>query len=263
MHDVMITGFPRSGTSYFCSLLNKLPNFAVLNEPEEYFTLFTSDYGTNLARYYRELREEIIKGQPIGNKLVQDTVTNNARQPWLPNNLTHENFTLATKKTLKYLFTLTKFSEVEEKPIKVVVLIRNPYDNISSWIRSFEHMRTVQIQKFHEDDFLHLFFSESQRETIQHINTQADLSVKRCMFWNFLAECVLANREYVTLVKYEELIENPTEIISQVFDLPHREVAGLITKSHQEKKPLHLSKEDVIHIQILCKDQAEQLGYRV
>jgi hypothetical protein len=48
MQDIMITGFPRSGTSYFCSLLNKLPNFVALNEPEEHFPLFTSYYSASI-----------------------------------------------------------------------------------------------------------------------------------------------------------------------------------------------------------------------
>jgi hypothetical protein len=205
----------------------------------------------------------MITRQPVGNKLVQDTVTNNARQLWLPDNLTDDHFTLATKKTLKYLFALTKLVEAEEKRVKVVVLIRNPYNTISSWIKSFEHLRMVRIRKFHEDDYQRLFFSESQREDIQRINSQASLSVKRCMFWNFLARCILANRESVTLVRYEELIEKPDEIISRVFGLPRTEVACLITKRRQKKSTLHLSEEDVTHIQTLCKGLAEQLGYKV
>jgi hypothetical protein len=258
----MITGFPRSGTSYFCTLLNKIANFAVLNEPEERFTLFDSDYKNNIIRYYRDFRHRINTGQPIGNKLVEDTVINNTRQAWRPDNIKNEHFVLATKMTLKYLFSLTKLLE-ESPPIKVVVLVRNPYNNISSWKNSFEGLRTGHARVLRSEAFRHTFFSEEQKKYLGMIDRQQDMSVRRCMLWNLVAQCVLHNKDKVTLIQYEQLTEQPSQIISSTFDLPPKELAGLISKSSQKRSPLNLSSDDVKNIQTMCKENAKQLGYQI
>ena len=264
MLDVMITGFPRSGTSYFCTLLNKIPNFAVLNEPEEHFALFTPDYQRNIIRYYREFRHRINTGQPIGNKLVEDTVINNTRQPWGPDNIKNEHFFLATKMTLKYLFSLRKLlEETPPIPIKVVVLVRNPYNNISSWKNSFKGLRTGDARVLKREAFRHTFFSEEQRRYIGMIDRQQDQSVRRCMLWNLAAQCVLHNKDKVTLIQYEELIQDPSQIISSTFDLPPKEIAALISKSSKKRSSLNLSSEDVKNIQTMCKENAKQLGYEI
>ena len=265
MLDIMITGFPRSGTSYFCTLLNKIPNFAVVNEPEHPPTLFSPDYPPNIIRYYGYLRHRIKTRQPIDNKLVEDTVINNTRQPWLPDNIKNEHFVLATKLTLKYLFSLTKLlAETPSIPFKTVVLVRNPYNNISSWKNSsFKGIRAGDAPVLRGEAFRHTFFSEEQRRYIGMIDRQQDQSMRRCMLWNLAAQCILHNKDKVTLIQYEELIEQPGQIINSTFDLPPKETAGLISKSSKKRSSLNLSSEDVKNIQTMCKENAKQLGYEI
>ena len=121
----------------------------------------------------------------------------------------------------------------------------------------------VTIRRFHDEPYMQLFFSPEQQDAIAQINQEENLSVKRCLFWNFLADCMLANQNTATLIQYETLVEQPDTVISHLFGMPPADIRRYITKSNKKKSELHLSDEDRESIQTICRSHAERLGYQV
>jgi hypothetical protein len=69
--DLVVTGIPRSGTSFFTSTLHLIENCVAINEPEEIFLhLDDSCPPWSMASYYLSLRESIVSRRPIRNKLT-------------------------------------------------------------------------------------------------------------------------------------------------------------------------------------------------
>ena len=69
-NNLVITGIPRSGTSYVCALLNAIENTVLVNEPLEALQLLHNSSCRTLADYYAATRDSILKGLPIQNKIV-------------------------------------------------------------------------------------------------------------------------------------------------------------------------------------------------
>jgi hypothetical protein len=73
--ELVITGISRSGTSYLCSLLHRFDNCVAVNEPLEAMRLLRHEgNAAGLATFYRELRDEVVAGRPIVNKLLDGEV---------------------------------------------------------------------------------------------------------------------------------------------------------------------------------------------
>ncbi|VEN74641.1 hypothetical protein EPICR_40226 [Candidatus Desulfarcum epimagneticum] len=261
--NVMITGLPRSGTSYFCQLLNKIDNFAVINEPEDTRKYLTRDFDKKIVAFYDLLRNKIKNKEPVYNKTVQDTfISGGDRISWLPDGIRNDDFILATKKTFQYLFSLNKLFETQQE-MKAVVLVRNPCHNISSWKKSFKHLREAAPGFFHDPAFSSVFFTDEQMSFVSEISGQKNVSVKRCLLWVFAARCVINHMDKAVIIKYEDIVKRPAEVISDAFGLPEEEIPETIKKSEKKPSPLHLSKEDIKNIRRICKNEANILGYDI
>jgi hypothetical protein len=260
--DLLITGFPRSGTSYFCSLLNKIDNFAVVNEPDQ------EDYNLlevkGLSNFYKKLRLKIKNGASIKNKVVEDTRIKNIRMSWFPKYIKNDSFRVGMKRTIPVLFALSWLIR-EYKDIKIITLVRNPYDNISSWKNSFLHIKMAQVKRmsyFFDPKIYSMLFSEDQKKAIETMKNTSDTAVRRCLFWNFLAESIIAHRNKINIIKYENLIKEPIGIISNTFNLAENQL-GRIEKSTQKKNPCYLTAEDKSLISTHCRGNALKLGYDI
>ncbi len=71
----IITGIPRSGTSYLCNLLHNVPNCIAINEPTSIFPPLINDLiPWQIATFYQELRRDILDGKPVENKIYNGQV---------------------------------------------------------------------------------------------------------------------------------------------------------------------------------------------
>ena len=263
--NLIITGIPRSGTSYLCNLLHRYSNCVIVNEPKEIFAplrLGTVPWG--IARIYSQLRSDIYDGKPIANKLqdgklVEDTAGEDVRGHYIPE-VESFDFVLGTKNTLTYLARLNDLRRVISN-LRIVVCVRNPYDTIASWKTSFPHLRDVALTKIPvghpEDPCLTL----RQASELKLIMATPDVAQRRAMWWNYLAERVLEQGRSVILVRYAELIGDPHKILDEILEgWPKGNLREEIGPSNTRQKRDQLDAADKQAIATICSQAAFELG---
>ena len=143
--EVVITGIPRSGTSYLCNLLHRFDNCVVLNEPDEIGpALERPTPPWPVATFYRDVRRDVLAGRAVRNKLVggkvtEDTTRANQQVPYTPK-VTGEDFVLGVKATIPFLSRLPHLRRVMPHA-RFVACVRNPFDTIASWKTTFADLR--------------------------------------------------------------------------------------------------------------------------
>ena len=118
-HNAMITGIPRSGTSYLCKLLDSVENTVVINEPDEVrWIISDSSKLWRLRAFYNIIRNKINNNKPIQNKthngkIIEDTSKKDISS-FSYQKVSSKDFTLITKNTLAYLAVLPQI--IKEYP---------------------------------------------------------------------------------------------------------------------------------------------------
>lgn len=218
--NVVITGLPRSGTSFLCSLLSKYADSLVLNEPKEVFKPINRQpipYG--LACYYSEIRKEVLLNKPLQNKhrqgeLISDTVETDYRESYLKSGL-QENYHLYTKNTLAYLFAIERIKQSMPNSI-IIALFRDPVDTIASWINSFDHLKMSKPLELNTVRLQRRWFSKKDNITLKEINECQDDMVRRAIFWNFMATKLIKNAHQVRLINYDDLVTNTNNTLMKL-----------------------------------------------
>lgn len=188
--NAIVTGFPRSGTSLYSTLLNSIPNVVCLNEISPTDKTF---------RYFRMTRQRIAAGQPVTNKysgsgeLTTNTIAGGTQRDDRVVEIENDGFVLAQKFTIPYLNRLT---ELCDQGWSVWVLVRHPLFAISSWKRCPPHFA---ISKLDPPDPLlaHIEFESKDRDE------------RRITIWNHYARAIHGIRDRVKIVRYEDLCEAP------------------------------------------------------
>jgi len=267
--DIIITGIPRSGTSYLCRLLHEVDDCVVINEPAQIFAPLSGEESLpQFAQVYQALRQNILDGKAVENKihqgkLIEDTRVLDQREHYHPA-VQHPDFTLATKNTLAYLARLPQLrAHLPHAPI--VACIRHPSDTIASWKTSFPHLRDAQVEGFpigHPQDTL---LSSRHRLRIQEVSAMPQLPMRRALLWRALAQLLWEERDRILLVRYEELVNRPEEILKQIF--------SAISQAYQPKHPPQpsqlrqqrevLDHEDEQAIKDLCAETALWFNYEL
>lgn len=220
--NVIITGIPRSGTSYLCSLLSKYDDSLVLNEPKEVIKPINRQpipYGIN--GFYAEIRRNIRLNKPIENKhtdgkLVSDTVQDDQRNPYSKQNL-NINYHLFTKNTLGYMFAIERLKQAMPNS-KIFALFRNPVDTIASWKNSFEHLKMAKPNELKTIRIQHRWLNKKDNLTLMQINSCEDSCLRRALFWNYLAVRLIKNSHLIKIIHYDDLILNPNTTINKIRD---------------------------------------------
>ncbi|MNO73135.1 hypothetical protein D3C76_640940 [compost metagenome] len=226
--DLIITGLPRSGTSYLCRLLSEHADTVIINEPSQIFPLLAGvaePWG--LPRFYAELRRDLLAGRPVlnkhnGGRLVDDTARDGDMASPYQADVRDATFTLGTKNTLAYLSRLASIRKVMPEA-RFIGLIRHPYDSLASWARTFEHLRTAAVQDQpigHPDD---PNLTGWQRRALRQIEATDCLPVRRALWWRYLALQLLDAGEEVRWLRYEDLLTDPhgiTNLLLTDGDLP-------------------------------------------
>lgn len=265
----ILTGVPRSGTSFLCALLARLPEVAVVNEPAEIFAPLQSQSPPHgVALYYRETRRRILDGEPVDNKvrdgvLVEDTALADGREPWLPV-VTRPDFLLATKNTLAYLARLPQLRRALPRAA-IVACVRHPFDTVASWKRSFPHLASADMERQalgHSRDEL---LGEPARRRLREIAAAEAPALRRALLWRHLAELILDSRPLLTLLRYEALAARPEEtlrglMLSIAPGRPFAPSAPLPASAPRCRRE-NLDAEDIAALRGVCAQTAAELGY--
>ena len=262
--EVVITGISRSGTSYLCNLLHRFENCVAINEPNKVrFLLQREKAPWSLPLFYRDRRRDVLSGTPIKNKLlggevVEDTAVYEEHHRYQPE-VAVDDFVLAVKNTREFLLRLEAVRRVLPRA-RVVACVRNPLDTIASWKRSFAHLRDADVTPFTGHPH-QMWLSGADREALARIDATADSAERRARFWRLLADRVLANRDGVLLVDYDDLVSEPLPVLGRILDGYHsgglrRPIAPSSASDHRHL----LDDDDRRAIQTICTPLATELG---
>jgi hypothetical protein len=254
----VITGIPRSGTSYLCRLLHALPDHVVMNEPSEIFIpLQQTAPGHRLACYYRDLRRRILDGEPVENKtdgsgIVADTAKKDVRTK-APIAAAREDFMLWSKNTLAYLNRLPQLLDAMPDAT-FVACVRHPVDTIASWTRTFPHLRDANVERFPVGYPSDPLLSPSLREQLAVIAACTDTPRRRALLWNYLANIILQHQERLIIVRLEDLAADPLSMVDFLASGARRSADSLRDQPVTRNAPhAHLAE---------CMDCSEAFGYR-
>ena len=270
LQDGVITGIPRSGTSYLCTLLNKVKDCVAINEPDEIFPILGKQkIPWGMMPLYRQLRRLILDGQTVKNKLldgapIEDTAKLDQREGYIPD-IDSENFALFTKNTLAYSFRITDIKRVMPDA-SIVACVRNPYDTIASWKESFPHLKSADVNQLPFGGLNNPFQTGFDRFFLMYsIAPCENEAVRRALLWRFLAEKVIAHKNDITIIRYEDIVATPEKILHEIlgkftgggqgFQVP------AIEKSSIRSKRQNLTRDDIIAISSVCAEPAYELGY--
>jgi len=254
----VITGIPRSGTSYLCRLLHEMRDHVVISEPAEVFAPLKKDApGHRLACYYRDLRRRILDGEAvenktIGGKIIADTAKSDVRTA-APVPVEREDFTLWTKNTLAYLNRLPQLLEAMPEAT-FIACVRHPVDTIASWTRTFPHLRDAAVDEFPIGNPSDPYLSSEQRDTLAKIAECHDSPRRRAMLWNYLAGIILRHRDRLKVVRLEDFAAAPQVALTNTMG------ACAFSRSGQIDSLRHPSPELKI-IEAICANTASPFGY--
>jgi hypothetical protein len=268
--EAIITGIPRSGTSYLCRLLHLIENCVVINEPIPIYPPLTQHYYPwQVATYYQEVRRDILDGIPVENKVsetgqvIEDTAVFDERSRYLPK-VNRPDFLVATKNTLAYLARLPHLKRVmPDAPI--IACVRHPLDTIASWKTTFPHLKEARVTEFPVGHVNDPFLSHWQHQRLAEIAATPRDSIKRALLWRYLAECVLMSAHYLILVRYEQLVAEPKTVLRSILpEIPHAPpfyTAEKLSPSTLRQKREVLDEEDVQAVWDIGGPWARELGY--
>jgi len=189
--NVLITAIPRSGSSLFVNLANRIPNCVALNE---------ISYTSMLFSLFKKLRKSIERGEPIINKyssdgqLTTNTIVEETHLEQRIINVQNSNFLLAHKLTTTYL---NRLEELVGSNWQVWVLVRHPLYALSSWKRCPAHFTITRLNPPHPA-FAHIKFSSD------------DIDIRRVEVWNHYARRIDDLRDRLEIVRYEDLVSDVT-----------------------------------------------------
>ena len=268
--DGLVTGIPRSGTSFLCGCLHRLRDQVAINEPAEVFPALGRRRPWGIPLLHADLRARILAGEPVENKLrgdrvVEDTAVHDVRGTYRPA-VGRDDFGLWTKNTLAYLARLAQLGDVIPWA-PIAACVRHPYDAIGSWATSFPHLRDAAVTGFPVGGPADPLLGDAERERLAAIAACADSAVRRALLWRHLALQILDRRRSLTIVRYEDLVANPATVVaSLVARLPGGpDAAGLdqLRPSAPSRSRERLTESDRDAIRVTCAAVAGELGYEL
>lgn len=256
--DLLITGIPRSGTSYLCNLLNHHDNCLVLNEPDDPAAKLDGPEGSlRLSLFLRQTRHDVVAGKPIRNKLTTDTATSNDITSYVPQ-VAAPDFVLGIKKTIAFLSRLPQLRRALPSA-RIVACVRNPFDAIASWKTTFDHLREADVTAVPVGHLHDPCLSAAQQAELEQIAALPDLATRRAAWWSYFARQLIDSIDQLVLVKYEELVTDPSQALKTILDGAGNR-AEPIAPSQPRSKAASLDSADVQAIRSLCSAAAQRLG---
>ena len=266
--ELIITGIPRSGTSYLCNLLHRFDNCIILNEHKDDIPILKdAKLPFAFANFLRDLRRDILSGVPIANKLedgqiTQDTAKNNRMQQYSPP-VTSANFVLGVKETLAFISRIPMLRQILPNA-RIVACVRNPLDTIASWKGSFPHLNIADVVRQPIGSPIDPWLTARQQQEVRAVAGIGDPTSRRAAWWAYLANLILQSRDQLIIVRYEDLVTNPSKILGQILhDWPAGVESEPIEPSVIRCRRELLTNDDVLAVRALCHAQARALGLSI
>lgn len=261
--NFLITGIPRSGTSYLASWLDGQADWLVINEPLEIFDhLQSRTDSSGIGMYHAECRERVLAGQPISNKIkdgrvIEDTAVVDQRESYHPV-VSRSDFWLGSKNTLAYVAAMGYLIELGWP---IIAMVRNPLDTLASWRNTFSHLAEARVANLPIANPAFPGWAAWQRESLLEIDAQSDSALRRVLLWRLLARTLLHHRNHLLLWRYEDLMANPaplldgfTEQVGYGLKIP---AAG--TNSRSRTADYDVDEREMLRD--LCADEIAEFGY--
>lgn len=269
--DVLITGLPRSGTSYCCTALHNVRECVAINEPEEIFAhLDDTSPPWGMQGFYARIRNDIREGRAITNKmrdgrLIEDTAAGIHEERYVPM-VTGPAFLLATKNTLAYLARLTLL-ERSMPGATCIACIRHPVDTVASWKGTFDHLAAAAVRTFRVGFVGDGLLDPAARDRVAEIDAEPRAAWKRALLWRHLALLVEEAGSFVkAVIRYERLVTDPENALRDVFRVipaapPLVPVRPFVPSAVRTRRTACLSADDRAAIREICGDVAGRFGY--
>jgi hypothetical protein len=268
--DLIVTGIPRSGTSYVCRSLDGFDNVAVVNEPAILFEGLC--YGPEpwiVPVLHADLRARIDGGEAVQNKLdargelTEDTAVHEALASYRPR-LRDGDWVLATKNTLAYMARLDGLLRVMPNA-RVVACVRHPLDTLASWKGTFAHLATGDPSTLPVGGLADPFLPSHLRDGLSSIARLADPAMRRAAWWCLLAEDILRWRDRIEIVRYEDMVVDPRKqmqcLLGPLGGAAGKPGAGLQPSTVRTARRQVLEEADWCAVASLCAGTAEAFGY--
>ena len=216
-----------------------------------------------VSTYLRDVRAAVVEGRPIRNKVlnsrvIQDTAKRDELAYYVAE-VDDADFVLAAKNTYAFLSSLDRLHEALPHA-RIVICVRNPWDTIASWKRSFEHLRRVDFSIRPVGHPRDPWLSTAAQQELTAIDAIDDLSVRRARLWTYLAERVLAHQSHI-LVRYEDLVANPLKQLERILaGLPKGVLREPIVAGKKSTHREVLEASDYQAIATICRETAQALG---
>jgi len=250
---IVITGCPKSGTSYLCALLHNFSNSVMLTEPP-LLDAMHKDPGAGIKELFDMYHNRVLKKQVVPNSikedgtLVGDPRTENKLRTKVKDihKFDNEDFVFGIKNPQFFMLNLP-FIHKHMPEAKVVVIVRNPYDTVGS-LRRFGGpggQGMGKVKDYYE----------------KHYGLKIAELVGPVKWWAFWAEVTIRHLDEIILVRYQDAVLKPKETIDRVFGdwnpgKPTRSIMpSEIRYSRDCMKP-----GDKEEVEKYCKENAKLLG---
>lgn len=268
--DLIITGIPRSGTSLLCRLLDRFDNVAVVNEPASLFEGLTwSPEPWAVPVLHADLRARIDAGEAIENKLdaagnlTEDTARQENPGAYRPH-LRNSEWVLASKNTLAYMARLEGILRLMPDA-RVVALVRHPLDTLASWKGTFEHLVQGDPGALPVGGLADPFLPASLQRGLGELAALPTAAVRRAAWWRLLATELLAFKDRIEIVRYEDLVADPraeaTRVLGPLAQIAGQPVGGFAPSAARTERRGNLDEADWQAVGLLCADVAGAFGY--
>jgi hypothetical protein len=263
---LIITGLPRSGTSFLCNLLHRFDNTVILNEPEGISRpLRRVPIPFGVGTFFRDIRRDVLEGRPIHNKLRDGKVTDetmqaNEQTEYTPR-VTDAEFVLGAKSPLGFLGRLRVLRRAMPHA-RIVACVRNPFDTLASWKTSFAHLASADVARQTHGGLRDPFLMSSDRVALKEVAAIKSIAWRRAAWWRYLAQLLLDATPDLILVTYPTLVTRPRWVVDRILDGFN---AGVLREPIEPStiraaKRSNLDEEDLQAIRALCGETAAALG---
>jgi len=242
--DVIITGIPRSGTTLLTAMMDSAPDTVALNEPKWQYDWAREnrehsppeDFAKWLAGDFIVSRHKLLKGIALPERRAEDgsAVTNyyhvnpqtGAMEdtfktvPFTRPGLTPD-FRLAMKHNGLYFGALQQI--IETGMFDIYVIVRHPVHVIASWNRA-----PIPLSRGKMPGAI-IYWDQMNSLT----RSPVDLLEKQVKMYDLLCKRIHYFRDHVTVVQYEELVNQP-ETFCSLAGIPAEKAVPFIDRKQAE-----------------------------
>lgn len=240
--DIILTGLPRSGLTLAGALVDSFENSICLNEPISHLAMVPAMLGNplELSKWvvgeFHYVRSCINRQVPIadiraeGGLALLDSIFD-SRNPATGDDLHRGHvmahwpnipagFPLAMKHHAIYTAILPQLVEMDH--FNIIAIIRNPIDTILSWQKLKNH--SLNSGTLPPD--LYPYWPQ----TGQIVWAEQDVLTRMVQLYDLFCEQYHSQREHITIIRYEDMLQDPSLISAAIGRAGTPPAAGFIER---------------------------------